>query len=224
MKIPKIGIVAWRSNEHMGISIPYANYFSKFGIVTALMPSNDFIPELDLVVLPGGPDLSSAEMNIVPSYANSTICPFREYFYRVTLDKYIKAGIPVFGICLGLQQLNAKYGGKMVMDFPFEYSEPRNKEVDELTFTKEGEEFKRIHNISMKKLKVNSLHHQGVMDYQLSEEFNALAFTTNYGQYTNIEVIKHKTLPIAVVQYHPEELTGEPIAKNLILDLIKHKR
>lgn len=213
----KIGITAYKSGEHFGIGIAYAKYLQKFGTVIPLFPSVDILDGLDLVVLPGGPDLSPANIiePTLPSYNNNNVCPYREYFYRNNLPKYIDAGVPIFGICLGFQQLNVLFGGGLQQDFPFNYSEKgRDEEVDKLVLTELGERFKKRFEIQTKDIKVNSLHHQGVMLHQVSKEFDILATAVTHG-YQNVEAFIHKTLPIAGVQFHPEEINC-PFANKLI--------
>lgn len=208
----RIGIVGWRSNEHFGVSLPYATYLAKFGQVVPLTPSNEIDPTLNLVVLPGGPDLATTSLGVPPNFNNSNVCQFREYFYRVTLAKYIAAGIPIFGICLGAQQLNVKFGGGLTQHYPFPYSDTRDKQVEDLYFTPEGQEFRKLIGDTSKKVQVNSMHHQGIFNDQLANGFIPLAYSGE----KNVEVFKHATLPIAGVQYHPEELGNCPIANNLI--------
>src|SRR5690606_16158176 len=54
----------------------------------------------------------------------------------------------------------------------------------------------------IKSIKVNSLHHQTVCDHTISNEFIPIAKHEDGA----IEAMIHKTLPIAGVQYHPEEI------------------
>lgn len=51
-------------------------------------------------------------------------------------------------------------------------------------------------------IKVNSLHHQTVCNDTISDEFIPIAKHADGA----IEAMIHKTLPIAGVQYHPEEI------------------
>ena len=60
-----------------------------------------------------------------------------EYFDTVMLQKYIDAGVPIFGICRGAQTMIAHFGGKLDQDYPQKYSSPNRGElVDTLKFTK----------------------------------------------------------------------------------------
>lgn len=217
----KIGIVGYKGSDgHFGIGLKYAEYFSKFGFVSILTPNNYIDEDLNLVVLPGGPDLSPAILGQPPTFYNSNICPYREYFYQCNFPRYVEKGIPVFGVCLGFQQICVKYGCNLKQHDYFPYSDMRDKKVEELALTAEGEGLKREFNIRESKIEVNSLHHQGVLPGQINtKEITVIATSKKYPQ--NIEAIIHNTLPIAGVQYHPEELGSCPLATALIRKITK---
>lgn len=225
----KIGIVAWKDGNHFGISISYATYLSKFGQVIPILPSNQVIEDLDLLILPGGPDLSPTSLNVPPTFANSFICPFREYFYKNVLSKYIERKIPVFGICLGFQQLNVHFGGGLTLDHPFNYSsKSRDEKVDKAIITELGLKYHKQfypnypHKLP-KDYDINSLHHQGVKENEIAPTFDIISTTNTYG-FINVEAFVHKTLPIAGVQYHPEELGFDWFANGMIKNLLNTKK
>lgn len=218
----KIGIVGWKSQEHFGVSVPYANYFSRFGEVKILTPSLEIDDTLDLVVLPGGPDLYTKNYNAIPGFTNSNIDLYKQYFFDNNLNQYIEAGIPIFGICLGLQQLNVFFGGTLRQDMISKvYSSYRAELVEELNVNTEAviHYFKPVidrKSINLKqKVKVNSMHHQCIG--KLSDQFDVIASSK---ELDNIEAIFHKTLPIGAVQWHPEETNGDFISFSIISTLL----
>lgn len=98
----RIAVVGWSTGENsFGVTKPYLEYFSQFGEVEILTPKKGITEGLDLVVLPGGMDVSSSKYGQVPGFMNSNPDVFKEYFYEQNLSQYIDAGIPIFGICLG---------------------------------------------------------------------------------------------------------------------------
>ena len=97
----KIGIVGWKTGDNsFGITTSYAQFFNEFGNVKILnpVPPKDIDLDIDLLVLPGGPDISPSIYSQVPDYFVGKGCPHREYFDKYLLPIYIKNNISIFGI------------------------------------------------------------------------------------------------------------------------------
>jgi gamma-glutamyl-gamma-aminobutyrate hydrolase PuuD len=203
----KIGIVGWSTGENsFGITKPYFNFFEHFGRIIILGPNDEALDDLDLVVMPGGLDISSSVYNQVPKIYNTNPDLFKEYFFSTTLQKYIDKGTPIFGICLGMQQLCVHFGAEMIQqlsDHPYSIKE-RDELVHELSFEQPFGWLRRK-LYGTKKVKTNSLHRQGVDPDTFPEELQIVARASD-GGLNPIEVIKHRELPIWGVQYHPEEI------------------
>lgn len=198
----RIGLVAWATGENsFGATKPYLNWLGQFGKVELLLPSTGMTEGLDLLVLPGGADITPQSYGEVPGYYTGNPDVYKQYFYDNNLRQYIDAGTKIIGICLGFQQLCALYGGKLVQDYPFAYSSKHRAEfVDTLTFEAmyaDGSDYK-----------VNSLHHQGC--FSLPEECTVIARSQN----KNIEIAKF-TENIYGFQYHPEEI-NDGIANEIV--------
>lgn len=220
---PLIAVVAASTGENsFGTTKPYLNYLSNFGDTILLNPMNGIIENLDLVIMPGGADSPSFLYGQPPSYFNSSSDQYKEWFAQNNLKQYIEAGVPVFGICLGFQQLIIAMGGSLCQNLnghPYS-TEERSDLVHELVFTSEYQllEAKLLNRRNSKKatcIKTCSLHHQGAYDDNIPECFNIIARTKD----KVVEFIEHKTLPIAGCQNHPEEdwnsLSNHLIAKLL---------
>ena len=91
-----------------------------------------------------------------------------------------------------------------------------------------GEDAHDVYSVkSGKVFKVNSHHHQGIYLKNLGEELSPYAVfnhskklaVSDYS-YNLVEAMKHKTLPIAGVQWHPEEYYTE-FADALLVSLMK---
>ena len=123
--------------------------------------------------------------------------------------KYFAGKKPIFGICLGFQQLCVKFGGKLEQHYPFNYSSKgRHDKVDTLEF--EQSMFDIVLKSSIPtKYEVNSLHHQGC--FSLPNPFNVLAREKVDG---NIEIARFAE-NVYGVQYHPEEI-GDEYSKTII--------
>lgn len=211
----RIGIIGWSTGENsFGVTKPYLRHIGDYGTPVILTPHETPDTTLDMVVMPGGKDTSSWFVDKRPSFYNSDADQFKEYFLHKTLKNYIDAGIPIWGTCLGMQQLCAYFGATITQDLnghpttnPEKRWEPAhtliiNPEFKELEDTVMGimNEGKKTKS-KKEKLEVNSLHHQGIMLDQIGETLDVIAYSPD----DVVEVIKHPTLPIAGAQCHVEE-------------------
>jgi len=231
-KTPIIGIPGWRIGENsFGVTIPYLEFFNQYGIVKILTLTEEVDKSLDLLVIPGGADIDPRRYHAIPSFNTSKPDLIKEYFDTSILPLYIKNGTPVFGICRGLQTIVVLYGAKLVQHIvkhETNDANDRSSPVHGLILTHEifSREFYKQYNSKNKKegLKVNSLHHQCMSGQHVPEWINILGVSRGKFNTSSIEVIQHSSLPIAAVQYHPEEMEEEPVADYLIRKLISKSK
>lgn len=197
-----IGIPGWKLGENsFGCGVYHLDYISKFGTPRIIFPEEE-LADVDMLYLPGGPDLSPFSYKQYPGFFTGNADVYKQFFFEARLDNYIKAKIPIFGVCLGFQMLAAKFGSVLEQDL---LGHPSSKDRFE-----EGHEVILLNGTS---IKVNSHHHQGIYANHLGEELKALAVYSEYGKkqanFTRagnvVEAFMHNTLPIAGVQWHPEE-------------------
>jgi gamma-glutamyl-gamma-aminobutyrate hydrolase PuuD len=202
----KILIVGWKTGENsFGITLPYAEYFSQFGNIEIITPTETEVRKGDLLVLPGGPDVSPNRYlgQQQMSFYMGTQCPFRERFDNVLLPKYIESNIPIFGICRGHQSLAVYFGGSLCQHYVHEKNtNDRTELVHEVT------------TFNKKKFKTNSIHHQHVE--VVPSNATVIAY---HSEDKIVEALKYNNKPIASVQWHPEEIHDE-FSTNLIIDLL----
>src|SRR3989442_12307457 len=67
--------------------------------------------EYDGIVLGGGEDVDPALYGEQPKYHSIQVNRSRDNFERALLDHTRDSGVPVLGICRGVQVINVKYGG-----------------------------------------------------------------------------------------------------------------
>lgn len=210
-----IGIVGYRSNDDKtyGAGVNHLEYLSTFGNPRILMPWEE-VANVDMLYLPGGLDLSPQSYGEVPGYATSDQDVFKQFFYEKRLRGYVDAGIPIFGVCLGFQQLAAFFGCKLVQDLKYHVnSSDRWEPAHEVTNV-----------LTKKKFKVNSHHHQGLRVSQTNQqELKILATFANRGDGELVEAFEHRHLPIVGIAWHPEEFY-DLFSEELIIKLLNHKK
>lgn len=172
---------------------------------------DEFREDLDLLILIGGSDLSTTNKAFLPklNYAHTQTDSYIEFFRTFLLESYIENEIPIFGICLGFQMLAAHFGSKMLPDISGH---------NEHLHTVKSAEYE---------LKLNSFHHQCVS--KLADCLEPIAYALNKdGLEECVEAFKHKSLPIAGVQHHPERMDNllssqtYKMTGHLVGDLITH--
>ncbi|MEM6755010.1 MAG: anthranilate synthase [Cyanobacteria bacterium P01_C01_bin.38] len=105
-----------------------------------------------------------------------------------------KRGIPIFGVCLGLQGIVEAHGGKLgVLDYPQHGKTSLVNVVD-----KDSVAFQDLPD----SFEVGRYHSLYALQENLPEELKITAISAD-GIVMGIE---HKTLPIAAVQFHPESI------------------
>jgi len=128
----------------------------------------------DVLVLTGGDDLGET--------------PERDETEALLLDHALSLEMPVFGVCRGLQLINAHFGGRLT---PVEGHAATLHEV-----SIEG----KLEEFYGPKAKVNSFHELGIAPEGLGESLIADALDES----GLVEAAHHQTLPIAAVMWHPE--------------------
>ena len=181
----------------------YPNYFAALealgagGVkVSAASDPADF----DGLLLPGGGDVHPALYHEEINGA-ADIDPALDDLQWKVLDRFVKAGKPVFGICRGHQLINVYYGGTLIQDLPngsvhdWDQGETRDKAHD--TYAEPGSWISRLYG---DRFPTNSAHHEavgrtgeGLIVDQRSEDGVA-------------EAMHHRSDFVFSVQWHPERM------------------
>lgn len=112
------------------------------------------------------------------------------------LELFLTAGKPVLGICRGIQVINVFFGGTLRQDIP------GHDQID-------GRD--RLHRVTAAPCSlsarfygpsflVNSAHHQAV------DRLGAGLRATAWAEDGTVEALRHDTLPVWGLQWHPERL------------------
>ena len=162
---------------------------------------------LDALLLTGGPDIDPARYGQERHPRTDGGDAAMEHAEVYLARRALRDGLPIFGICRGIQTLNVVAGGTLYQDVADELRTPiahpadpydRDYLVHEVRIT-EGTRLGRV--VGRTEIKVNSLHHQAVRD--VAPGFMATAEAPD----GVVEAIENPALPFALgVQWHPEEL------------------
>lgn len=225
------GIYADAYNGKIGQTFAYMQYFSQFGYVRMISTIDNLeniVHEIDVLVLPGGPDVLSSRYNMAPGVMDGRVNQHYEYLDSILIPQFVEAKKPIIGICRGLQTLNVHFGGSLQQHIGGHHQGENRVKTDQTLYLANGEQ-----------IEVNSLHHQCIDE--LGEDLEILGYTLAYvpdatryevplslgknknhtkNYYGIPEVIKHKFLPIIAFQYHPEEFNCT-YATEQILKLIE---
>ncbi len=79
---------------------------------------NRYVRELDGLVLIGGRDIPPSMYGQAPHETTEVLPERRTRFESMLIDRWMAAGKPVLGICLGMQFVNVVMGGSMIQDIP----------------------------------------------------------------------------------------------------------
>lgn len=234
----RIAIVGYNNGPNsFGVGKTYLHFIHQMGARPIIIyPVNDeeyhkkIVEEADMLIMPGGPDLSSYFYGEAPEMYNTDPCRFREFFFAKGLQHYI-GEIPILGICLGFQMLNVHFGGKLIQDLPtsFHSSDKRGEFTHRVIEVDHHLRPLRDEN-NMKKyaepMWVNTHHHQAVpisglgaglaithLSQKMGEDTKKLLDLTSVIEKEEgwekryiVEGFKNEELNIYGVQWHPEEV------------------
>ncbi len=175
---------------------------------------------IDGLLLCGGSDLDPAYYGEKPIPELGMTLPERDSFEMALVEQALERGVPVFGICRGLQVLNVALGGTLYQDLPSQLHPDliaHRQQMPKWQWTHEveaegGSEIVKI--MGTDDLRVNSYHHQAIKD--LAEPLTAIAYASD----GVIEAIESRDLTkrwIVGVQWHAEAMRDSegPAHRNL---------
>lgn len=218
----QIGIYGWSLGENsFGCTKTYLEFISQFGEPRILNPYQKF-EKVDMLLLPGGLDVNPYSYGSRPGFYTSNTDVFKQFVYDACLPAYIEAKIPVFGICLGLQQLASHFDSVLTQNLLYhKTSKDRYQKAHEVEISPDAITLGIYAKAEKKNFEVNSHHHQAVLLKDLGVGLIPLAIADNEVGATLdddiVEAFVHSTLPVAACQWHPEEWVNDnDFAVNLV--------
>ena len=151
--------------------------------------------QMDGLLLTGGSDIAPEFLRqeiVDPTLIDKDADPLRDHWEFEAISKSLARGLPILGICRGIQVLNVALGGTLKLDIPdHKLHDQKDYDIQQLRYdTTANHRFE----------KVNSSHHQAVD--RVADGFTVEAWCATDDV---IEQMRLQNYPFAVaVQYHPE--------------------
>jgi putative glutamine amidotransferase len=174
------------------------------GVPLLLTPTahvDQVLDAVDALLLQGGGDVDPEVYGQELHPRTNTIDRRRDAFELALLARARERGVPVLGICRGIQLVNVAYGGTLVQHLPdvtgFDHEQlDRWDGVAHPIEIAEGSRLEAV--LGERRIDVNSVHHQAVD--RLGEGLRAVARADD----GVVEAIEHESDPVLAVQWHPE--------------------
>jgi putative glutamine amidotransferase len=216
------------------INEDYVVSLRRAGALPVLLPpvadasdAQALIEGLDGLLVAGGADLHPQTYGEEPHPLLEQTFPDRDASDALLLGAGLAGGLPVLGICRGLQALNVFRGGALYQDLslsgaqpPVQHRQPatdRRAPGHSVTL-KPGS---RLHGLWGGTLPVNTFHHQGIR--VLGEGLEAVGWSVD----GLIEAVEGPgPAYLVAVQWHPEMLAadGDERARQLFADFVRETR
>jgi len=226
LRYPVIGIPTYNASDgrpEQAVRVSYIRALMAVGGAPLPLPLLDDLDALRRVfdlaeglLLAGGGDMAARFYGAPDSGKLSGLDEQRDEVEIILARWALQEGLPVFGICRGIQTLNVAAGGTLVQDIPSEIAAPLPHrtptslpgdhiahEVEVLHGTRLAEALGVAnHNEGRTRLAVNSRHHQAVL--QVAPEFVVSAYAPD-GVIEGIELAGAASYALGV-QWHPENM------------------
>jgi len=188
-------------------------------------PATELVARVDAVLLPGGADVHPRFYGTAAGDHLKRTDEARDELEISMVAAARRRGIPVLGICRGLQTINVACGGTLYQDIDSEQAgvlehnplggSIRDKLVHPVEIVGDAWFAKAT---GATQLAVNSLHHQAVREVGRGLRVTA---TSPDGIVEGLETADQR---VVAVQCHPEELLGLPWARRLFRSFIDAAR
>lgn len=219
---PMIGVPTGRekSQRFFGLALyimnqTYVRALENLGALPVLIPLQmseatlrGIFERLDGLLLPGGEDLDPSTYGAEPHPQLGATDKERDRTELLLTEWALEAGMPVLGVCRGVQVLNVACGGTLYQDLHSQRPDlakhdyfPPNYERFRISHSIQIEADSRLASALGTQHEVNSMHHQGIE--RVGEGLRAVAVSED----GLVEAVEVPELPFVLgVQWHPEEL------------------
>jgi anthranilate synthase/aminodeoxychorismate synthase-like glutamine amidotransferase len=154
-------------------------------------------------------ELTAAEVeSLAPSHIviSPGPCTPAEAGISVEVIQRMAGQAPILGVCLGHQSIGAAYGANVVRA-----RRPMHGKVSPIRHTSSDPLFAEVPN----PVRVTRYHSLVIEPSSLPPELEVLAWTDEPGWEDEIQAVRHRSLPVWGVQFHPESIASEAGAQIL---------
>jgi putative glutamine amidotransferase len=234
MTAPLIGLTTYREDAQWGVwdqradLLPsqYAAAVVSCGGVPVLLPPVDtegaadtVVARLDGLVISGGADVDPGRYNASPHPRTANWRPDRDAWELALLDAAEASGLPVLGVCRGMQVMAVHAGGRLDQHTPDQVGHdehsPGGDRFGEVAVTTEPGS--RVAALVGDVLKVNCHHHQSVAAHP---GFRAAAHADD-GTLEAMEADGDRFC--VAVQWHPETVADVGLLAGLVRAAAAHR-
>ena len=212
---PVIGIVANKDMNRLNmaasmVTCTYVSALEAAGGVPIVFPFTlnsgnlvSMLSSVDGVLFPGGGDVDPQLYDEPENGQMEKVDRELDCFQMIMARLAIERQMPVLGICRGIQLINIVLGGTLVQDIPTQMAESAlSHQGQGISRTTEHEidivAGTRLHSFFGTRIMVNSWHHQSIDELGKGLVVSAMASDGV------IEAAEHRSLPVDLVQWHPE--------------------
>lgn len=211
---PVIGITCSMNDEktRMNANRSYFNAIYSAGGIPVFLPYTREAEDAEIFgsdsifdgfLFSGGVDVNPARYGEEITGEGVSICESRDAFELALYKKIADTGLPILGICRGVQSLNVAFGGTLHQDIKGHKQEESGKVTPFTDRLTPGTRLREI--IGSDTTNVNSFHHEAVKD--VAPGFVAAAVSED-GYIEAIEPAVRSERFILGVQWHPELFYG----------------
>ena len=221
--VEKAHFGAWKDEPAVLLPLSYARAIHGAGGMMAMLPPDrratedpsELLDHLDALVLGGGSDIDAESHGAEPHEETVGTNPDRDRFEMALAHGALERGIPLLGICRGMQILNVACGGTLDQHLPDRLGHERHRPV----LGSWTEHDVRIEPGSLaaraagtEHLTVKSHHHQGVDT--VPDSLSATAWATDD---ESVEAIESGDGSFVLgVLWHPEEDPSDSVIPTLV--------
>jgi putative glutamine amidotransferase len=194
----------WQDTPAALLPHAYVRAVTGAGARPVLLPPDDtdagVLDVLDGLVLAGGADIDPARYGDDPHPETTGLRPERDAGELTLLGPALDRGVPVLGVCRGMQLMAVAAGGRLIQHMPDEVGHDTHRPGLGV-YGVHGASFEpgsRIASVLGEFTEVNSYHHQGVAD-------PGWLNVSGWADDGSIEAIEDPSQPFTLgVQWHPE--------------------
>jgi putative glutamine amidotransferase len=218
---PLIGVCAaveqasfgvWTLEPATLLPLTYATSIERAGGMPALLPPDpttvenpdELLDRIDALVLGGGADIDPGSQGVEAHPETIGTNPARDRFEMSLARRAVERGMPLLGVCRGMQVMNVAYGGTLVQHLPESLGHERHRPVPG-TWTEHDVRIEpgslAARMVGAERLTVKSHHHQGID--AVADTLKPTAWDTDD---ESVEALESADGAFALgVLWHPEE-------------------